>query len=185
MITWNIKAKVMVFIFTACVAVSCVTGLISFISSKNALQALALKKLTAVRSAKGSEMNIYLQNVKAEIQTLSENLMTIEAMRDFKNTFETSSLHLSDLGGLETLKKTGGLLNDYYLKDFIPALEKRTRRSYEAKLFLPTTPQTVYLQHLYIAANPSPLGQKVKLVDPGDASEYSRVHKKHHKILES
>tara|TARA_B100000768_G_scaffold95682_1_gene89316 strand:+ start:409 stop:2547 length:2139 start_codon:yes stop_codon:yes gene_type:complete len=185
MITWNIKAKVMVFIFTVCVAVSCVTGLISYISSKNALQELALTKLTAVRSAKSSEMNIYLQNVKAEIQTLSENRMTIEAMRDFKNTFETSSLHLSDLGGLETLKKTGGLLNDYYLKDFIPALEKRTRRSYEAKLFLPTTPQAVYLQHLYIAANPSPLGQKVKLVDPGDASEYSRVHKKYHKILES
>ena len=148
MITWNIKAKVMVFIFTVCVAVSCVTGLISYISSKNALQELALTKLTAVRSAKSSEMNIYLQNVKAEIQTLSENRMTIEAMRDFKNTFETSSLHLSDLGGLETLKKTGGLLNDYYLKDFIPALEKRTRRSYEAKLFLPTTPQAVYLQHL-------------------------------------
>ena len=50
---------------------------------------------------------------------------------------------------------------------------------------MPTTPQAVYLQHLYIAANPSPLGQKVKLVDPGDASEYSRVHKKYHKILES
>ena len=65
------------------------------------------------------------------------------------------------------LNETGGLLSDYYLKDFIPGLENGTRRSYEVERFLPTTPETVYLQHLYIAANPSPLGQKVELVDPG------------------
>jgi hypothetical protein len=48
MIIWTIKAKVMVFILTVCVSVSCVTGFISYTSSKNALQDLALTKLTAV-----------------------------------------------------------------------------------------------------------------------------------------
>ena len=185
MIIWTIKAKVMVFILTVCVSVSCVTGFISYTSSKNALQDLALTKLTAVRSAKSSELNIYLRNVKAEIQTLSENRMTIEAMREFNTAFKTSSRHLGDLGGYEMLNETGGLLSDYYLKDFIPGLENGTRRSYEVERFLPTTPETVYLQHLYIAANPSPLGQKVELVDPGDASEYSQIHKKYHEVLES
>ena len=148
MIIWTIKAKVMAFILTVCVSVSCVTGFISYTSSKNALQDLALTKLTAVRSAKSSELNIYLRNVKAEIQTLSENRMTIEAMREFNTAFKTSSRHLGDLGGYEMLNKTGGLLSDYYLKDFIPGLEKGTRRSYEVERFLPTTPETVYLQHL-------------------------------------
>lgn len=99
MIIWTIKAKVMVFILTVCVSVSCVTGFISYTSSKNALQDLALTKLMAVRSAKSSELNIYLRNVKAEIQTLSENRMTIEAMREFNTAFKTSSRHLGDLGG--------------------------------------------------------------------------------------
>lgn len=123
MIIWTIKAKVMVFILTVCVSVSCVTGFISYTSSKNALQDLALTKLTAVRSAKSSELNIYLRNVKAEIQTLSENRMTIEAMREFNTAFKTSSRHLGDLGGYEMLNKTGGLLSDYYLKDFISGLK--------------------------------------------------------------
>lgn len=129
MIIWTIKAKVMAFILTVCVSVSCVTGFISYTSSKNALQDLALTKLTAVRSAKSSELNIYLRNVKAEIQTLSENRMTIEAMREFNTAFKTSSRHLGDLGGYEMLNKTGGLLSDYYLKDFIPANHARDRLS--------------------------------------------------------
>ena len=68
MIIWTFKAKVMAFILTVCVSVSFVTGFISYTSSKNALQDLAFTKLTAVRSAKSSELNIYLRNVKAEIQ---------------------------------------------------------------------------------------------------------------------
>tara|TARA_B100000780_G_scaffold35077_1_gene21886 strand:- start:155 stop:382 length:228 start_codon:yes stop_codon:yes gene_type:complete len=64
-------------------------------------------------------------------------------------------------------------------------LEKDTCSSYDARHFPPTAPHTVYLKHLYIATNPSPLGQKANLGHPGDASEYSKVHKKYHKTLKS
>ena len=67
--------------------------------------------------------------MKAEIQTLSENCMIIEAMREFNTAFKTSSRHLGDLGGYEMLNKTGGLLSDYYLKDFIPGLEKGLKKA--------------------------------------------------------
>ena len=123
----------MVFILTVFVSVIRVTGYIGYVSSKNALQDLAFKKLTAVRSAKSSELNIYLRNVKAEIQTLLENRMTVEAMRDFNTAFKISSSHLGDLGRYEMLNEMGGLLSDYYLKDFITSLEKGTRRSYEVE----------------------------------------------------
>ena len=102
MLQWNIKAKVMVFIVTTCVSVSCATGLISNTSSKIALQVLALTKLTAVRSAKNVKINTYLQIVKVEIQTVSENRMTIEATGEFKKAVKSSSLQLSELGAAET-----------------------------------------------------------------------------------
>ena len=115
MLQWNIKAKVMVFIVTTCVSVSGATGLISNISSKIALQVLALAKLTAVRSAKNVKINTYLQIVKVEIQTVSENRMTIEAMGEFKKAVKSSSLQLSELGAVEMLNQTGSPLSNHYL----------------------------------------------------------------------
>ena len=103
MLQWNIKTKVMVFILTTYFSVNCVIGLISNTSSKIPLQDLALTKLTAVRSAKSIKVNTYLHNVKVEIQTVSENRMTIEAMWEFKKAVKSSSLQLSELGATETL----------------------------------------------------------------------------------
>ncbi|MGH2414405.1 MAG: adenylate/guanylate cyclase domain-containing protein, partial [Microcystaceae cyanobacterium] len=49
--------------------------------------------------------------------------------------------------------------------------------------YTPKTPAARILQYYYIAANPNPVGKKHLLDNPGDRSEYSRIHARYHPIF--
>lgn len=68
----------------------------------------------------------------------------------------------------------------YYRNDFLPRLDQSDGGTPNLPAYLPLDPATRYLQTLYIATNPNPVGKKQNLVGAPDNSRYSQVHRRYH-----
>ena len=181
----TLAAKSSVFLLVMCLFTSITVGWVSY-SSKNALQTQTFDRLTSLQAAKSDEIERYFEQMVHQIQVISENPNTINAVEQF-------SAAVRDINGQPLnpeLQHADSLLEKYYREDFLPkvksalaidALNPQQVGTLDTATLLPKSRAGLYLQHHYIAANPNAAGEKHHLNRAkDDKSEYADVHATYH-----
>lgn len=153
-------------------------GWVSLDSGRLAIKEQAIEKLVAQREAKKSEIEAYFATLKAQVQTLSNDRMVIDAMSEFKSAFAEyrDDLNINDTQQLKNELKS------FYTEQFLAKYKDRNNEtSFNVDAILNSLDaDSIALQHQYISANPSSLGEKDNLMAGNDLSIYSKLHAKYH-----
>lgn len=157
----------------------------SLIKADSALHDQAFAQMQSMRDVKKGQVERYLQTIQDQAITFSENHMTIQAMADFSEAYDTFlSENSLDGSGLQGLKRE---LRSYYVNDFSSAYgETNGGKSSNAEGVLNRLSDScIALQYHYISANSNPLGSKDTLDSARDGSQYSKFHATYHPAIRS
>lgn len=142
-------------------------------------------QLEAIKTIKANQVKDYFGFINNQIQTFSEDIAVVEAMKAFpaaeKNAFAEANVSDADLFIMQNRLKS------YYTDQFGVEYASRNEGAVAPTKaqFEPLDPDSIYLQHQYIASNPNPLGEKEKLDAADDGTEYSKLHGKYHPVVRS
>ncbi|UCG22850.1 MAG: HAMP domain-containing protein [Chloroflexota bacterium] len=177
----RIRTKMLIaFIAVAVLAIG-VSGFIGFTTAQNALQEESFNKLTAVREMKANQIEDYFQQIDGQVRTLSEDRMTVEAIRAFDEGYREIDADLA--GSQDTTSESDSGLRQYYSQEFLTRLMPNLPDGAGVPEFWPEEAKTRILQDLYISSNPFEVGSKHFLANPGDGSRYSETHELYHPII--
>jgi class 3 adenylate cyclase len=175
---WSIRYKLMALLLLLAVTTLAVTGTVAYIKNQNALKDQVFNQLTGVSLSKRSQIEAYYQTIYSHVETLSDDQMFIEAMREFRDAYRKMNTVALQPSMLDAVRED-------YRENFYPEMEKLHMARQNFQAYLPVTPAAIQLQYLYIVKNPHPKNQRDELINPGDGSEYSMVHQKYHKAFRS
>ncbi|MEH2013816.1 adenylate/guanylate cyclase domain-containing protein [Nostoc sp.] len=172
----SIKTKLIVMLLVVSVCAMLASTFICSSAGKSLLTEKVFNQLTSLRAAKTFQIQDYFENLNNHSQTLSEDLTVIAAMQELKTAYGEleKSIVPADFD-----KK----IDTYYQTQFLPRLARTNEGSPVLASYTPKTAAARYLQYYYTVANPKPVGKKLLLDDPGDASSYSRVHARYQPIF--
>jgi len=159
-----------------------VIAFIAYESAKGELEREIYSNLESNREIKKQSIQSYFKVIDNQIHTLSENLMVVDAMREFKTLFKKSREE-NGIGDADLLR-IKAKLKEYYQNDF--SAEYRNQVGADSdfeKRFSMLDADSIYMQYLYIRANQNPLGSKHLLDGASDLSAYSKLHNKFHPIM--
>ena len=173
---WGIRSKLMGLLLLLSLITLAVTGTVSYLKQRKALADQTFNQLTGITRTKRDQIEVYYQTIHNHVATLSSDRMLVDAMRDFLRAYykmNETPLRAAVLEGVHA----------DYRENFYPEMQKlnMARSTYQA--YLPVTPAALQLQYLYIVKNPYPKNRREELLDAGDGSEYSAVHRKYHKAF--
>lgn len=179
--TFKISTKLLVVTVTVTLLVILVSGLLAILDSRKSVREKAFASLVAIREMKGQQIEDYLRFIRGQASTMSENRMVIEAMRRFRDDFQTiaSEAEAGSLGNAGDDEK----LRSYYREEFLPRLAGNRVGEHSEDEFLPKHPATRYLQTRFIAESPHETGKKDELSAPGDETDYSASHALYHPVM--
>lgn len=162
-----------------------VVSAISLDNAQSSLSIQAYNQLISIRDIKKNQVERYLQTLSDQMITFSEDRMVIEAMREFRGSYD----HFSDENGFTpaSIRSMKSKLSSYYLNDFSSEYNNNNPdREPSASAKLDQLDEvSIALQYTYIKANQHPLGSKDSLDYANDKSTYSKIHKKYHPIIKS
>jgi signal transduction histidine kinase/CheY-like chemotaxis protein/HPt (histidine-containing phosphotransfer) domain-containing protein len=157
-----------------CLAIA-VSGYISFRTARNALTDAALRQLTGIRRSKAQQLEAEFATLRNHALTLSADRMLISAMAEFRRAFRKID---GPKASPETVKEIEAFYRTEYLRQLGALMPLRPDRDY-----MPVGRAPYYMQSWYLVRNRYPRGEKDKLDDAQDGSEYSRVHAQYHPAL--
>lgn len=160
------------------IIISIIVGYYSIVNSKNVLEEEASNKLIATRNAQKNAVETYFESLGTDLKVMADNLMVIEAMKDFNKSFGEFD---SRIVGSQQNKSA---LMNFYQQDFTSQYASKNTDELDAmNLYDSLSPEAEYYQQQYIALNDNPLGSKGLLDFASDQSSYSAFHRKYHKVL--
>jgi serine phosphatase RsbU (regulator of sigma subunit) len=179
----KIGVKITVTFFAIAFLSMLVIGLISYSRAKNSLEKQSFEKLTAVREMKSRQIQDYFQIIQDQLSTSAENPMMIEAMKEFKNGYNTIRAELKiDDEKLNALKEKS---NTYFNSEVLPRLNKNMEVKTVLEEEVSRCPEAIVLQNLYIYDNPNNIGVKHKYMRSNDESSYTKAHAKFHPVIKN
>lgn len=173
---WSIRSKLMGLLLLLAFITLAVTGTVSYLKQRKALADQTFNQLTGITRTRRSQIEVYYQTIHNHVATLSSDRMFVDGMRDFLRAYNKMNkvpLRATVLEGVHA----------DYRENFYPEMQKlnMARNTYGA--YMPVTPAAIQLQYLYIVKNPYPKNRREELVDAGDGSEYSAVHRKYPQVI--
>jgi class 3 adenylate cyclase len=173
----SIRTRLQIMLLVACLASIVVVGLFSWIRARDILTKRIFSQLTSERASKAYQIEAYFTALSNQIETLCEDRMVVEAMRQFDAEFE--KLHTQTITEEQTASLEG-----YYTKEFLPRLAKNIKGDPAYETYRPNSPEALYLQYHYIANNPEEVGKKAKLEkSASDASGYNAIHERYQELF--
>jgi class 3 adenylate cyclase len=152
------------------------TGALGYLRAHAALEAQVLEQLTASREAKARQIETYFRTIRADLRLLAQTRMVIEATREFAAAVD----ELDRAGVQPDLQEK---VAAWYAKNFTPRMTELLGHEPPPGEHLPVGGAPYYLQYHYIVANPNPPERRRLLDDPGDGSDYTRVHARFHPLM--
>jgi len=133
-------------------------------------------RLVSLRETKKIQIENYFKNIASQATTFSKSFMVVDAMDKFTTAFNQVEQQTvaSDAVNLESK-----LTERYqYQQTNTPGAS-----SDAVSRWIPKGKASQILQKLYIADNPSPIGEKHKLDAASDSTFYSQVHRQYHPTI--
>ena len=151
-------------------------------SASNGIRSQAFAQLTAIRTVKAKQIEDYFGQIDNQIQTFSQNLSIVEAMKEFPSALASARSEVQvDEDQMQSMKKN---LLGYYQNEFGRVYQETTNTKPNLKAQIaPLDEDSIYLQYQYISSNPNPLGSKETLDAAGDGTTYSKLHGKYHPMV--
>lgn len=166
---FSIRTKLIVMLLAIGIASMSASTFICSNAGQQILEQRVYNQLTSLRGIASTQIEQYFKFLNAHTQTLSDATMFISAMKEFKQSFD-------ELATVNVPKAYDEKIAQFYRNEFVPRLKKSLDAEPLPETFLPKTNAARYLQYHYLANNPYPIGEKFKLEDPKDGSNYSRVN---------
>jgi methyl-accepting chemotaxis protein len=179
----TLKTKLLIFFLCVGIIPFVVMAVISLTEARGSLAQQAFAQMESLRDVKKGQVEQYLQTIKNQALSFSENHMITAAMSEFSAAFQAfpgdNGIEAGDIDGLRRQLAT------YYQADFSAAY--RDQNEGQSPNVGPIVSQldhhAVALQYHYIKANAHPLGSKDKLDRARDASRYSELHARYHPVI--
>ncbi|MEO1400635.1 MAG: adenylate/guanylate cyclase domain-containing protein [Cyanobacteria bacterium J06635_1] len=169
----SIQSKLMLMLLFVSMGSIVLIAYLGYSSGRSALRKTIENGLTSIRSTKAYQIESYFETTRAETKTLSEDLMVVDAMRNFRNAYpELTNKNI-------TVNQLSNLRN-FYREVFIPALAANSGGSPNTETYLPVPTSARYLQYHYVVSNPNPPDRKDLLDMANEGSQYSAVHGRFH-----
>ena len=150
-----IRAKLFLTVLALAAPALILVGVLAYLGGEAAVTNATFKHLTSVRVGKARQISSYLHQIRAQAKTFSESRMIVEAMREFRDAHR--ALHDA------TATPAGRLaVFAYYTDHFLPRLDAHSDDETPLVTLLPEDDAALHLQYTYIAANPHPVGEKVR-----------------------
>ncbi|MFN6131760.1 MAG: HAMP domain-containing protein [Synechococcaceae cyanobacterium] len=166
----------MLMLISVSAAAMLVIAYLGYHSGEQNLTTRIFEQLTSIRASKVYQMQSYFKSLYAEAEALSEDLMVVDALQEFRRAYQ-------ELGAKSIPDSWRQSIDQFYRQSFLPQLPSRDEGSPIADLYEPHDSAGEYLQYYYIASNLNAVGDKKKLLDAGDGSQYSRTHARYHPLL--
>lgn len=157
-------------------------AIVSIISVSFAMKTanqLTEQKLEAIGKLKAANIEKYYDMINGQVETLADDAMTIQAIKQFSYSFGRAE---SDLAELLTTKaeEVSASLKERY--DYQVSHTDGAKSS-DLSVWMPTDNTSKIWQYLYVSSNPNPIGSKHKLDAATDSSSYTKLHEKFHPIF--
>jgi PAS domain S-box-containing protein len=179
----RLKIGTKILLVTGAIAITVIVtiGMVSDLSTRDAMRRDAFNKLTAVREMKAQQIEDYFTLISNQIQSLARSRDTVSAMQLFQV-------------GITVLKPRHymhpdrpGELEDFYTDTFAALLaSKSSDKTFDAASIqdlIPTDDIGKHLQTTYIVANENEVGSKDELLRGADGTYYSSQHAKFHPVF--
>ena len=172
----KLKTKLLAAFLTVGIIPFTIIAVVATTKAGNALSEQAFNQLVSIRDVKKGQVERYLQTIKDQAITFSEDTMIIGAMTKLDYAYD--AYIDENHWGPEKLRDLRTKLASYYTNEFGREYSKQNNgRSANAERILgKLDAATVALQYSYIKANPNPLGSKDNLDKALDTSQYSQAH---------
>lgn len=148
---------------------------------RTSLEHDARQSLVAIRDITATEISNYINGIEKQAVSLSDNLMTIEAMSSFALNFNSHSARRSSTDIEQQRESIGAYYQEQFGQEFIALNGGKSTPTDE--LLASLDKQAVALQYDFISNNPNPLGSKHLLDKPKSVSSYGENHQKYHTIF--
>ncbi|MCP4983336.1 MAG: HAMP domain-containing protein, partial [Gammaproteobacteria bacterium] len=178
----NLKLKYLLAISMTVVSLIPIVGLGIFTlkSVGDELHNQGFNQLELVSANKKSQIEAYFETINSQVQFISEDKTTIEAMKGFAREFAHLPATMSGQTGDYESSVSG-----YYKQSFAREYSNQNGTSVDTTALIPRSTTSLMAQYLYISNNPHPLGSKSELLDAGDGSGYSSLHAEFHPLFKS
>jgi class 3 adenylate cyclase len=173
---WSIRSKLMGLLLLLAVTTLAVTGTVSYLQQRKALADQTFNQLTGITRTRRSQIETYYRTIQSHVETLSSDRMIIDAIVDFERAYKEMDKTSLQPSVMDAVREN-------YRDEFYPEMQRLHVARHSFQEYLPVKTAAFQLQYLYIVKNPFPKDRRDELIDAGDGSEYSRVHKKYHKAL--
>lgn len=177
----KLQGKILLSLLFA-VAISMLTGsAIAFFQVKASLLAAHRGKLEGITAFQAGHLETYFHTTEKQVRTLSENLMTVAAMREFKEAFHAvpQQWQPEDFPALERSLKS------YYQGEYLRRLNANSTAPESLSSLWPKDKVSLLLQHALISGNPNAVGAKDELLRPDLPAGYADVHARYHPVFRS
>ena len=174
--SWGLAAKLFAVLALLGAIAVLVTGVLGYISARDALEEAIYDQLTAARQTKARQVESYFRDTRNDLRLLASTKMVVDAMRDFRAAYE-------ELERKELPADLKSKVDAWYAANYLPDIRRQLGKDATLADYLPVGPAANYLQYRYIVANPYPAEQRKLLDDAGDGSDYSTLHAIYHPLM--
>ncbi len=177
----SMKKVLLLSMLTAGIVPVVIVSIVIQWQATHSLEDLTYKKLDSLQTSKKAHVEEYIQSITDGNETLSNNLMVVDAMQDFRAAFDELSKNIGIVTNENNEIKES--VKDYYTNYFAKEYEARNGTSISTNPLIPENDVSIYAQYLYISNNENPLGQKEELNYANDPSWYTEMHEKYHPTM--
>lgn len=141
-------------------------------SAETSIRQATFDRLTSIREVKRRQIRTFFEDTAAQVHLLANSPGVVRSMSAASRSFATIPRSEDDAQIVEA----------FYAKQVRPLL---TSRPDLVSLAIPSDELALAAQRVYLAENPYPIGDRNRLVDPGDGSAYAAAHAKMHDLMTS
>jgi len=125
-------------------------------SASNGIRSQAFAQLTAIRTVKAKQIEDYFGQIDNQIQTFSQNLSIVEAMKEFPSALAAARSEVQvDEDQMQSMKEN---LLGYYQNEFGRVYQETTNSKPNLKAQIaPLDEDSIYLQYQYISSKYHPM----------------------------
>jgi class 3 adenylate cyclase/hemoglobin-like flavoprotein len=175
---WTIQSKMQALLLGVSLGSVVVVSGIGWYQTQATLRNKIAEQLAGISSTKAEQFESYFENLNNQVGMLAADSNVVKAMVDLNGSFRNLERSF-----VPTEWDTA--LDAFYTEQFFPRLKTNlSPEELNPSVYRPTGQAARYLQYHYIASNPNPVGEKNKLLDAGDGSDYSKTHAKYQKYFE-
>ena len=166
----SIQSKLLLILLVVCISSILSIAYVGYQSGQQALENSIFNQLNSLKEAKAYQIETYFQNIRSQVQTMSESPSVVSLMKEFKQAYQ-------ELDEEVIQPQWNKKLQNYYTEEFLPKLAENVEGKPLLFSYLPHGIAPRYLQYQYIANNIYPAGKKHFWENPLDGSRYSQIHK--------